>query len=111
MECNSVCLGIGQFFGNLLIGVGILLVAIFTIYAALQDAREKAAESRAQKMNRLGSEIEKLFRTILCLPVLLYARHRAGRCLYAAKVPPASQDRHTVKYTATNPARFERLWR
>lgn len=68
MECNSVCLGIKQFFSNLLSGVvfwgAILLAVIITIRIVLSNYDDARSKSRAKKMEKLEAEILELLRTI-----------------------------------------------
>jgi hypothetical protein len=68
MECNSVCLGIKQFLGNLLSEIAFwaavvvaVIVGVFATVAVLRDALSKAATER---INRFAAQIEELHRTI-----------------------------------------------
>jgi hypothetical protein len=69
MECNSVCLGIQQFFGNLLVEVAvggvILLWVIGAIRAVISSYEDHRSKSFAKKIERLDSEIQELLQTIL----------------------------------------------
>jgi type II secretory pathway pseudopilin PulG len=69
MECNSVCLGIKQFFGDLLsevtLLVAIVISAVIATRIAISVYRDIRSKVREKQMLRLGSEIQELVRAIV----------------------------------------------
>ena len=69
MECNSICLGIKQFFGNLLsevaFWVAIVISAIIAMRVAVSLYRDIRSKVREKQLMRIESEIEELVRTII----------------------------------------------
>ena len=69
MECNSVCLGIKQYFGNLLsevaFWVAIVISAIIAMRIAISLYRDIRSKVREKQLMRIKSEIEELVRAII----------------------------------------------